>query len=228
MQICTPVVLLHVQCREALKKLGEGRLEKWTQEFAGIADSTVAVNAMYAMPRITPVFLGCIFNRVGYPGAVRPSASFFELEQIQQCITHKLMPTLDRLNMTLDAALYAQICDVAVPRPGAPASVDGVAAHIMDFHSLEHMALCACVPAPFLQPHHLWTVNMKAFNAWTLQAANAQNHQPPAGPDEALIHLKVSKKERKRYKIKLARIRPLFERLAEIIVMVPVPVVILA
>eukprot|EP00891_Asterochloris_glomerata_P003913 jgi/Astpho2/3913/Aster-01098 len=36
---------------------------------------------------------------------------------------------------------------------GAPAAVHGIAAYIIDYHRLQHMALAASVPVPYLQPH---------------------------------------------------------------------------
>ena len=101
-----------VQCREAFDRFGSSMLRMWWDSFRSIRDRTLNLGGKptrYVLPDIRPKFLGAVFTRVGHPGAIRPSAHFWELGQICSCISNRLMHTLVQLNLALPPEQYEAI-----------------------------------------------------------------------------------------------------------------------
>ena len=166
--------------------------------------------------------MGAVFTRVGYPGAIKPSAQFWELGQIFTCISNKLMPTLAQLNLALPPEQYeasrAAIAAASQMPAGAPASVHGIAAYIIDYNRLQHMALAASVPVPYLQPHLMWRFNKSAYNDFMHVLEGNLAASPPA-PD--VLYKALPAAELNQQLAKVERIRWHFEHLAHIIMALP-------
>ena len=215
-----------MQCRQAFDMFGSERLRRWWIQFRTIRDQTLNMPGgptRLPLPDVRPKFLGAIFTRVGFPGAVRPSAQFWELGQICLCISTSVMPTLMELNLALPPEQYEAIRAAIAATPdqmpaGAPAAVNGVAAYIIDYHRLQHMALEASVPVPYLQPHLMWRFNTAAFEQYTL-ALQQDLAAPP--PPANLLYMPLHLKDRHQQMAKSLRIRWQFEHLAHIIMALP-------
>lgn len=171
------------------------------------------------MPDIIPKFLGVIFSRVGYPGAIRPYASYHELGKIHNVISQELMPTVQRLGMALPAARYAQLRMAAVRPDGAPAPVDGVVAYIIDYHRLELMALQACVPVPYIGRQHMWAFKSDVGKQWLEAHQNNLQLQPPI---DAEIHQPVIGQELDKMLQKVQSIRSDCHRIVALVQALPV------
>eukprot|EP00891_Asterochloris_glomerata_P006511 jgi/Astpho2/6511/Aster-08483 len=165
-----------LECRRAIDTFGSSLLLRWWNSFRSIRDRTLAGGpTRYVLPDTRPKFLGVVFMRVGQPGAINPPTQFWELAQICQCVSNILMPALTQLNLTLPPEQYEAICAaIAAVAPdempaGALAAVHGIAGYIIDYHRLQHMALTASVPVPYLQPHMMWRLNPVTYEEY-LQA----------------------------------------------------------
>ena len=166
------------------------------------------------MPDSTPKFLGVIFSRVGYPGAVRPYASYHELGKIHEVIMQELMPTVQRLGMDLPAAVYAQSRMAAVVPDGAPAPVDGVVAYVIDYHRLELMAQQASVPVPYIGGQHMWSFKRDVWEQWLLAHQTNFQLQPPT---DAEMHQPLRGQELQNQLAKVQAIRSDFHRIVTLV-----------
>ena len=205
-----PLRLGCLQCRQAVNKFGETRLRRWSHSWDEYRNTARNKRGKYLMPDRRPAFLGIIFLKVGYPGSVRPYASFHELGNIHQTITGTLMPAVQELGMALPPDRYAHMRNAATVPTGCPPAVDGVVAYIIDYHSLELMALKASVPVPYLQGHHMWTFRSDVWNRWLEDNQNNLQAQPPT---DAQVHRPLAGSELQRQLNKVARIRNEFEKI---------------
>ena len=221
-------MIFAVQCREAFDNFGSRMLSVWWDSFRRIRDTTLNLAGKptrYVMPDIRPKFLGAVFTRVGYPGAIRPHAHFWELGQICSCISAKVMPTLARLNLALPPEQYeairAAIAAANGMSAGAPAAVHGVAAYIIDYHRLQHMALAASVPVPYLQPHLMWGFNANRWNQYLQELQLNLGAAPVAPPAPHVLHQPLPNAELNSQLAKAERICWHLEHLAHIIIALP-------
>ena len=178
----------------------------------------------YVLPDVKPIFLGAIFTRVGHPGAIKPIAMYLELARIFERISSKLMPTLLEFGLALPQQRYheirAAIWSGADQAPnGLPQGVDGVAAYIIDYHTLQHMAQAASVPVPFLQPHQMWRFNGAALEEYRENLEQNLQSQPPAHMRQPLSHA-----EQERQVAKVRKICRQFEHLVQIVIDLPYPI----
>ena len=215
-----------MQCRQAFDNFGSDQLRRWWIQFRNIRDQTLNMAGgptRYPLPDVRPKFLGAIFIRIRYPGAVQPIAQLWELGQICACISNRVMPTLMELNLALPPEQYeasrAAIAAAPDQMPaGAPAAVNGVAAYLIDYHRLQQMALEASVPVPYLQPHMMWRFNTAAFEQYML-ALQQDLAAPP--PPANMIYMPLQVQDQEQQMAKSLRIRWQFEHLAQIIMALP-------
>ena len=126
-----------------------------------------------------------------------------------------LLPKLMELGWVLPEYAYDRMRCLAESPHGAPAAVNGVAAYIIDYHSLEQMALRASVPVPFLGNGHVYKVDRQQWRQWK-EDLGVNLSTPPPNEDHTLRPVGV-KRELKQQTDKDDGIRAQFERLAEIV-----------
>ena len=94
----------------------------------------------------------------------------------------------------------------------------GIAAYIIDYHRLQHMALRASVPVPYLQPHMMWRLNPVAYEEY-LQALQENVAAPP--PADNMLYMQLQPQDLQQQMAESLRIQWQFEHLAQIIIALP-------
>ena len=210
-----------LQNREAVLNLASFQLKAWFIDYRKAFDLSTSPNTKYplpsngAAPRVTR-FLGAMFSRVGYAGAVRPANQFLVLKDIFNIIHHKLSPELRKRNMRLpmaimkQAALSAESTAKAVKAgEGLPELPAGVIAALPDYHTLALIGQRECIPVPYAQEQYMRSIKKAVLEAWQAECNVAiLSGQPiPSLPEERLLLKMQENRDRKAAMIKSKKIR---------------------